>query len=512
MTNLDFKALKEQYFFDGSNFKQNTGKPGPKSDVSYDTVAMAFLKINRNLTLEDADKLRPVIEDALKIKTKNSISITTQELIDKVKQSGLFKEFYVIKPSLDAPWTLFRKKHKILAAVGALDKIKPEDFFGYIKGLVDDSLGREIQNLLTPYVFDPKKNPNPTMEDCIKFLLREVLISELINDSNKIDHNTVVYPAAIESMGLMAYYDIPFTHKHTEFSELNIYLQDLLTRINNHPYLCATIWSAFIGKPLPYLVYLVGPGGDGKSAFIKMLIQIVNGSVAVFNNKGDFGGGEMFGKAIIHVTENTNPYLLNDSTVKSMTGGNNIRVNNKGLKAYSAVFKSLLIADSNNDLEIGGEKNETRRLMYHRVSPPNISEEQTIMPDYYKELISSTQNEFLNYCRQCYEVLKTTNGGIATPNNFNDIIESLKNSSSALLFESFIKAYGYEEDSELSCSQAQVFLDVKQKLGKTIPFVEKNFRIYITSTREWKIENGRIVGWGPVVEVPEPTDKTGFPE
>lgn len=494
MANIDFNLLRQKFFYDGNNFKQNTGKAGVKPIVTVDTVLLETCKLT-NLPYSEVEELLDVIKEKLTVKKQGSISLSTQELIDKVKESGLFKEFYILKPSNESPWILFRKKDRILTRIDSLRSLKPEDFFGYIKGSVDDDLGRNIQKLIAPLIKNDK-NPNPSMEECVRYLLKEVLITELIDEENKIPYTTPVYPAAIEGSGLVAFYDIPFTKQNVKFSDLNEHLQDLLSRIENHKHLCAIIWGSLTGVSLPYLVYLIGTGGDGKSSFINMLIKIVNGSVAIYSGKGDFAGGEMYGKAIIQVSENTNPYLLNDGLIKSITGGNTIRVNSKGKDAFFAQFKSLVIADSNENLEVIGDPSEIRRLRYHKINPPNITEEDIISPDIYTDLLNSTQNEFLNYCNQCFDELKTKYGQISLPANNKDIIEGLRNSSVSPLFEKFIAGFGYNEGADLSCKKDFVFSELIAKLGKTIPFVEKKFRNYVQFSKGWKIENNKIIGWG----------------
>jgi hypothetical protein len=507
VTDLNFSELQRKYTYDGSHFRENTGKPGKKAIISEDIIILELCKLG--LSYSEARDFIPLAQEKLTTKSKSSMPITTQSLIDKVKASNLFKDFYLVNPSLDSPWLLYRKQNGYLRLIDSVESLKAEDFFAYIKGS-DVKLGRELQELLSDHV-KSDKNLNPSIEECLRFLLKETMFPELID--NVLPHTTPIFPASVEGSGVVAFYEIPYKEENVTIDNLNGHLKELLFRIDNHKHLCAIIWGSLTGKAYPYIVYLVGTGGDGKTSFINMLIKLVNGSAANFQSGSDFSGGNMYGKAIIQVAENNNPYLLHDSQLKNITGGGLVNINRKNRDAFSAHFKTLVIADSNIHLEVDGDPSEQRRLRYHEVLPPNLIDGETISPDEYVALLSSTPNEFLNYCRVCFEELKTQFGLIELPKNNKEVLAKLYNSGNGSKFKKFLNSFPeHEFGVDNSCNRNEI-IDELEKKYPTIKNIRVLFEKYLRNKHQVKIIGEKYIGWGDqVTESTQPTEKIGLPE
>jgi len=499
------KELSESYKFDGSNFTvkkgQSSGKVVPEGNIAARLITECHV---HHTDLESAiEELKVFCSQS----QQNKVPLSTQDLIIKIKDSKLFEDFYLVNPSLDSPWLLYRKQNGYLRLIDSVESIKAEDFFAYIKGS-DVKLGREIQSLISPFIYSDK-NPNPTVEDCLRFLLKETMFPELID--NVLPHTTPIFPASIQGSEVVAFYEIPYKKQDVSILNLNSYLSELLLRISNHKHLCAIIWGSLNGRSYPYVVYLVGTGGDGKTSFINMLIKLVNGSAANFQSGSDFSGGNMYGKAIVQVAENTNPYLLHDSQLKNITGGGLVHINRKNKDAFSAHFKTLVIADSNIHLEVDGDPSEQRRLRYHEVTPPNLTEESTLSPDEYVALLSSTPNEFLNYCRQCFEELKTPFGLIEIPEDNKEVLAKLYNSGNGSKFKKFIDSFpNHEFGATNTCNRNEIIEELEKK-HSTIKNIRVLFEKYLRNKHQVKMIGEKYVGWGEPNDFIEPTDNIGLP-
>ena len=509
MTNVNFSELfselQSKYVYEGKHFRENSGRAGRKTIVPEDVVILELCKLG--LTYSDAREFIPTLQEKLSTKSKSSMPITTQNLINKVKSSNLFKDFYLVNPSLDSPWLLYRKQNGYLRLIDSVESLKAEDFFAYIKGS-DVKLGRELQELLSDHV-KTDKNLNPSIEECLRFLLKETMFPELID--NVLPHTTPIFPASIEGSNVVAFYEIPYKEENVSINNLNGYLNELLLRIDNHKHLCAIIWGSLTGKAYPYIVYLVGTGGDGKTSFINMLIKLVNGSAANFQSGSDFSGGNMYGKAIIQVAENTNPYLLHDSQLKNITGGGLVNINRKNRDAFSAHFKTLVIADSNIHLEVDGDPSEQRRLRYHEVLPPNLIDGETISPDEYVALLNSTSNEFLNYCRICFEELKTQFGLIELPKNNKEILSKLYNSGNGSKFKKFLNSFPENEFGVNNYCNRNEIVDELEKKYPSIKNIRMLFEKYLRNKHQVKIVGEKYLGWGnQIVENVQTSEKFGL--
>jgi len=289
------------------------------------------------------------------------------------------------------------------------------------------------------------------------------------------------HPACVEGVSKFSLTIIPYVHQKCTFSQLNEPLKDFLIRTEHHEYLCAILWSHFIGNLLPYVIYLRGDGGDGKTSFINMLGKLAK-SYANFDGGDRFNYFNMFGKSIIGLNENESSKLMQNRVVKSITGGNNVQVEGKGKNSFSGQVRGLVVIDSNYDLELLGREDEKRRLRYFRVKPINKTVNHvTIAQDTFIEQLGETPQEFLNYCRVCYENLNIPGSGglIKETPNHNEVFTELTDSLQEHKFAEFYRhniAKNYILEGK--CESIDILLALEKKFPKE-PFVQRNFKKYL---------------------------------
>lgn len=252
-----------------------------------------------------------------------------------------------------------------------------------------------LKNQLAP-LMSPKARQNISLEDVAKlvanrmdFSLREDL-KETLRDNIK--------PVSLSTSEEISLHKVPF--EYVENAKPNSTMMEFLNRVSDHEYLCAITWLLFNGQKSPYVVYLYGTGGEGKSSFLNVIAKHV-GTSAAFSNDGKHSNYHMHGKAMIVLTENTDCFLLQNQSVKQITGNSLVSCEQKNKGAFTASLSGTLYADANKMLKLKGEEAEFRRLRIFRVNKPGKVE--LLDMNTYERKLSEDFNSFLNYCRQCFE-------------------------------------------------------------------------------------------------------------
>ena len=271
---------------------------------------------------------------------------------------------------------------------------------------------------------------------------------------------------------------IPYSEKVVSFSDLNPYLAEFLSRVDSHENFCANLWTNFIGMKTPVLLYLKGKGGDGKSTFINFLIGIA-GSSCNYDNSERFNFFNMYGKSLIVLNENKMPNLLQHATLKAVTGGDVLPIEGKNRDAFSGQVRGQIIVAANDPIVTFGTPDEVRRLRYYEVSPPKVADEDVLLPEEYLIEFQKTPNEFLNYCRQCYDKLKTKTGAVQLPSNHKETMKRLRSPEAQGDYNAAWKllAEDYEVQEGASCDR----LPIIEKLGSS---KRATYRKYLLSNFE----------------------------
>jgi hypothetical protein len=506
------KTLQEfaqSYSYDGTDFRSKSGRNSGAVISLRDLQGKLYQDCN--LELEEIPQAVNDLKNIIILKKKIEEERPSKDYKTAIIESKIFDNFVKIdKSGTSVIYERRNNRLHLLDSVGALSNW--DNLIFYLRDK-ESPLIEKIGVLTKPYL-RTTKDPEPSNEACIKYLLSKVELFDVI--TNKIPEGVKVYPSAIENFGLTSLYYIPFKQEQVTINSLNNYLKSLLLNIKDHEYLCAIFWGIITGHDYPYVVYLRGAGGDGKSSFIDMLGRICGGSIATFQNTNQFSIAAMANNTIIHVSENNNPHLLSDKLIKTLTGGNVVSVEGKGKTPYSDIIRSIIIVDSNHHLKLKGEDYEFRRVRYHEIEAPKVESNELLLKDNFVLKLLESKNEFLNYCRQCFEKHSTRNGAIKTPLDHEDTINSLIDSGQKYVFNKFLqgllndKTDPYEFRHSASVSQDEILFHLQNELNKRWDqYTSMRFDTFMRLQHKVEVKGGYYIGFGLK---PKPTEKFGLSE
>lgn len=319
------------------------------------------------------------------------------------------------------------------------------------------------------------------------------------NTVQKMTVKSDMHPAVVSGSETLSLTTIPYSYQENiNLDNLHIYLKDFLSRVEHHEYLCALLYSHFLGNLLPYVIYLRGEGGDGKTSFVSMLGRLAR-SFATFDSSERFNYFNMYGKSIIGLNENESSKLMQSRVLKSISGGNYVQIEGKGRNSFAGQVRGLVIVDSNYDLELIGREDEKRRLRYFKVSRiVKSSDFVTVSQDYFVDKMLSTSNEFLNYCRQWYEQLQIpgSHGLIsANPNHdetFQELVDVLQEHRFSEFYRSYIqKRFIFKPEEK--CNSVEILTELERRYPRD-PYVVRNFKKYFEVHHNVKCSGKYFVG------------------
>lgn len=457
----------------GKYYEKKVGSGRPK-EYNEASLMIELLKNGSNPSnvQEEVKNLLLSAEDDNTDSLGVDISTLKLEIIQKY---DIFKNFFIVENEVSQSSVVYYKNEintSTVCSAAAFDsKFAKPILEKYEKDNLDD-FHKELARLI-----DPKDWTRvPVLQSLDTCLNVSKNLKTIVTSGDP-------HPAVIEGLDKFSLSIIPYVYHKYSFKDLNKPLQDFLERTEYHEYLCAVLWSHFIGNLLPYVIYLRGDGGDGKTSFINMLGKLTK-SYSNFDGGDRFNYFNMFGKSIIGLNENESSKLMQNRVVKSITGGNSVQIEGKGKNSYSGQVRGLIIIDSNYDLELLGREDEKRRLRYFRVSPL-MSQDGFIKmsQDKFLEVLGSTPNEFLNYCRECYEELEIKgSGGLIkeTPNHntiFTELTDNIQEHKFAEFYRQNIsKNYVLEG----KCESLEILLALEKRFPKDT-YVQRNFKKYLES-------------------------------
>lgn len=420
-----------------------------------------------------------------------------EKIIEICTALNPFKNFFILNNITYNSAVVYYKKDDITTPVCPVQDIDAK-FFGDTIAKYEKELSLKLCESLKYLIRTDVTSLS--YYDVIKIAINvlEPRLNLQISDIIKDPHPAVVAGCKEQSLNI-----IPYIKEDCTFENLNYILQDYLRRTSYHEHMCAIIWAALNGEKHPYILYLKGRGNDGKSSFVKMLGRLTC-SISNFDNSERFNYFNMFGKAILSLNENNNPKIMQSSVLKSVTGGNFVQVEGKRRDAFCGEIRGLVIVDSNRDLELLGTEDEKRRLRYFSISSPEISDDDRLTADEYTDKMGSTPNEFLNYCRACYEKLKLKGGMIQTTPNHNEIFNNMRDVVEVIKFSQFMKqkvySKGYILDSELKTENIEIIEELIKKFSGD-RFAKMNFERYLAVDCGVKIDGKTYYGIGKPANV-----------
>lgn len=471
-------------------FKKHIGGGRPK-EITEAELMMDLLKngCEPNILREEVAR---IFENARCVSEDTGLDISTQKM-EVAKQFNPFQNFIRIDNYTNNSQVIYYQKEtetELVCSAAVFDSRVLKPILEKYDPELLENLHKNMAKLISP-----KDWTQVSILQSLDVCFNLSLMTETIRKGNV---SQDPHPAIVQGIDKFSLVIIPYMNLECSFEHLNKPLQDFLERTSHHEHLCAILWSHFIGNLLPYVIYLRGDGGDGKTSFINMLGKLAR-SYANFDGGDRFNYFNMFGKSIIGLNENESSKLMQNRVVKSISGGNLVQVEGKGKNSFSGQIRGLIMIDSNYDLELLGREDEKRRLRYFRVQPITKDKDfVTIAQDEFVTQLGSTPNEFLNYCRKCYEKLSIQgSGGLIqeTPNHlevFSELTDTVQEHKFAEFYKNYISKQ-YHLEHEGKCESVYIILELQKKFPKE-PYVVRNFKKYLESKYDVKPNGKYFIG------------------
>lgn len=184
---------------------------------------------------------------------------------------------------------------------------------------------------------------------------------------------------------------------------------EFLNRCSNAPSLVLWIGSLFFEWSYSQqYVYMHGAGQDGKGSLVRLLSRFFGSSFASEDaTKADsrFWTSGLIGKRLVVFPDCNNPTFPTSGLFKSLTGGDSIRIEPKGLPPYTMVLPVKFMLISNEKIQISSETADQRRVIYVSVEP--ITE--GLMANYEENLWQEAKY-ILGNCKDAFEKHTNING------------------------------------------------------------------------------------------------------
>lgn len=417
-------------------------------------------------------------------------------LATKIKELNPFKNLFMFNDTTASQQLVYHvKDNGEVHPVGLLENLNASTIKTFLlkyENAAFSNICKELQALI-----NPKRPSSVSTIDIVQEILN-VLQPEF--DILKKDVTQDPHPAVLSIYSdIPALKYVPFTEQEVTLNDLNFFVKDFLLRMTDHEYFCAMFYINLMGKKTPYVLYLHGEGEDGKSSFVKMLASISK-SHAGYNTTERFGYYPMFGKSlIIHNEESEDVYLLQQRTLKAITGGDPVTIEQKNNPStFEAEIRGQLIVTSNFPPKSLGTANERRRLRYFFIKEHGKKDHEILGPDIYLSELMSKTNEFLNYCRQCYEKHKTPKGDLITiPPGFAEKIKQFRPREDQKKFNNTLneliyvkKLYEFKENGK--CDMIEL-LDIVSDIDTT-KYAAKNFRTILKQDYGIKVDGQDFIG------------------
>lgn len=201
------------------------------------------------------------------------------------------------------------------------------------------------------------------------------------------------------------YSRLPFDYQTDDTGELTPLFNEILSRTSDPEVLMCFIGSLFF--PQSYLqqyLFLFGDGGDGKGALMRILKQAFKLAYHTENIPGIYGPDKFWtssfiGKRVVCFSDADNSNFITTGLFKSMTGGDGIRMEEKGGKIFNAELTTKFILLANHKPKISAKKADTRRILYCEVKPAS---EMSLVPSDYEKALWREAGYFFSNCIQIY--------------------------------------------------------------------------------------------------------------
>lgn len=140
--------------------------------------------------------------------------------------------------------------------------------------------------------------------------------------------------------------------------------------------LMSMVWATFYAKShMQKYVWLHGEGGDGKSVFVRTMMEILGSDIAsaltAETIKSEFGLENVVGRRMLLIPDLKAGVSVKKAFIHNVTGGDPVSVNRKNKPVITTVLDPILWITANNAPDVDFTMtNEARRLAYVQFQQP----------------------------------------------------------------------------------------------------------------------------------------------
>lgn len=191
---------------------------------------------------------------------------------------------------------------------------------------------------------------------------------------------------------------------------------EMMGRTTNAQAMMAWIGSLFDhGSEKQQYLWIYGEGMNGKSSLANFLHEIFNGAATSTqppNKYGDkFWASQFIGKRLVIFPDCDDFTFINSGMFKSLTGDDVVRIEEKGIGAYSTRLQAKFLSLSNAKPSVDGEASAVRRAIYCEMGPIKNKRMSALA---YQRLLRQEAPAFLHKCMEMYKLLAPDGGSIET--------------------------------------------------------------------------------------------------
>ena len=429
---MTFDKILKKFKYDGENFLQNAGRyAGTIVDlrvIRSELVLLGYEGSGLDIALEE---LKVRCRKKSEIETDGEREEVEGRLRDIIQTINPFQHFRIIQSS---KFLVVWEKNSVIEILGPIESLNTDELESLL-GKYEPEMLQRLKSAIGP-VLNPKTPYLMTVQSILGACL--ALLDPMLTLPRVLTHDEDIHPTVVEGCEVPSLRKIPFSRKDVSLTDLNPLLQEFFGRVDNHKHMCAVIWGQLTGRQWPYICYLYGKQGrEGKTSFISMLGDLTK-SYATLTDDSRFSLQPLYGKSIIMVPENDRSRFVSMKSIKAITGGNLLSIEEKGKNPFSGRIRGTIFVDANVPLKISGKSFETERLFFLTVKPNITAKDERLSPASYISELSSTPNEFLNYCRQACEGLLTPGGMLKEPENHSTIMANLSDYEQDYAYENLL--------------------------------------------------------------------------
>lgn len=275
------------------------------------------------------------------------------------------------------------------------------------------------------------------------------------------------------------------------------HFDQLLSRISNADALKKWIGSLFFsGADTQQYVYLVGKGGDGKSALTRFLGRVFGTSYksdeVPDSGMARFWASTLLGKRLVVFNDVANTSFAKSSLFKQATGGDAMRIEEKFKSTYTARMSLKFMFTSNEDPDISSSEADQRRIIYCRFTRGGSYQRG------FEDRLWEEGNEFIMSCIDLYLSTNSDHSPIATDRDeAMEVASALEDEMEVALENSFKIEEGAKTlPKEFQMILENSFASRKERLEFS-RYIKRRFGIRKVNVREGNAVRSYYVGIKP---------------